>query len=48
MFAATGESDMKWGAQVLNGVAGHHWPPGGDGPHWWWPKAHNLIDLTLL
>jgi len=32
MYAATGGTDMKWGAQILNGGVGHHSPPAGDGP----------------
>ena len=32
MYAATGGSNVKWGALISNGVAGHHWPPAGDGP----------------
>jgi len=27
IYAATGEPNVKWGAPILNGGAGHHWPP---------------------
>jgi len=27
MCAASGGTNIKWGARVLNGVAGHHCPP---------------------
>jgi len=29
-----GDQTLKWGAQTLNGVSGHHCPPAGDGPGW--------------
>jgi len=32
MYAATRGPNVKWGAQISNGGAGHHWPPAGDGP----------------
>jgi len=27
MYAATGGPNVKWGAPISNGGAGHHWPP---------------------
>jgi len=32
MYVATGGLNLKWGAPIANGRAGHHWPPAGDGP----------------
>jgi len=31
MYAATGGPNVKWGAPISYGGAGHHWPPAGDG-----------------
>jgi len=32
IYVATGGPNVKWGAPISNGGAGHHWPPAGDGP----------------
>jgi len=32
MYAATEGPNVKWGEQISNVGAGHHWPPAGDGP----------------
>ena len=48
MYAATGGPNVKWGAPISNGGAGHHWFP-----RWRWPwcphvRTWSLSEANLL